>query len=179
MTTRWDAARERNEAAVAARAERVLHDTRYDALRTRRARIALVALLVALIAATPFVWLTGGAIPGLIAVAVAVGALAFVRVSIRVVADLPADVLDERQRSVRDRAYVEAYRWFAGLMIVGACAGLVAVLVNVDDTDTWTVDITWNAAMAVFWPIQLLAMSLPSIVVALGESDEVPIDPHG
>lgn len=39
----------------------------------------------------------------------------------------------------------------------------------VSKDDVATVDITWNAAMAVFWAFGGLALTLPSIVLALRE----------
>jgi hypothetical protein len=160
----------RNEAAVAAMAETVMRDTRWDWLRTRRARLGIVALMIGMLVAIPVVWMT---LPSLAALGV-VGLAAIVwwalRMSVRVVADLPEEYLDERQARVRDRAYVEAYRLFAGITLAAATVALVwFVVVSIDDAVL--VEVTWNGAMAVFWTFEGLALALPSMVLALRERD--------
>jgi uncharacterized membrane protein YqjE len=171
-------ARERNQAAVADHASRMLGDTRFAALRTRRARIRLVAAETALVVATPVAWIAAGAIAGLLVVMAAIGVQWALRRSIRVVADLPDEVLDERQRALRNAMYVEAYRYLAGIVVVMMSAGLVAFIVQADETDTWNVDLTWNWVMAAFWTVQLLALGLPSMAVAIGEGGEPVFDPE-
>lgn len=165
--------------AVEARARRVLTDTRFARLRTRRARVGLVVGQIAFVVLTPIAWLAGGAIPGIVAVIAALVVLALLRRSVRVVADLPEEYLDERQLALRNEMYVEAYRYLAGIVVVLASAGLITFMVQADDTDTWTVDLTWNSVMAAFWVVQLLALALPSMAVALREGDELRIDPAG
>jgi hypothetical protein len=177
MTARWQHAREKNDAAVAEWAERILTDTRFARLRTRRARIGLVAAEIALIIVTPVAWIALGAIAGILAVVAALAVLYLLRRSVRVVADMPDHLLDERQLSVRNAMYVEAYRYLAALVVIMASAGLVAFVVQADDTDTWNVDLTWNGVMAVFWVIQTLALSLPTIALALRDGDEIAVDP--
>jgi hypothetical protein len=90
--------------------------------------------------------------------------------SVRVIADLPEEYLDERQARVRDRAFVDAYRWFAGLTLLAATIALVW-FVAVSENDVATVEISWGQAMAVFWAFEGLALTLPSIVLALREAD--------
>lgn len=177
MTARSNTSRERHDARVAAHADRVLSETRFARLRTRRARLAIVTLELVLILATPVVWLTVGSIAGLAVVVVAIGGLWVLRRSVRVIADLPDDVLDERQRRRRDSMYVEAYRWFAGVIVIAASAGLVAFIVNADADDRWTVTLTWDLVMGGFWTIWLLTVAMPSMVVALHEPSEPDIDP--
>jgi hypothetical protein len=179
MTSRWDAAREHSDAIVAERAERILSDTRFAALRTRRARLALVTVQIVLMVAVPVAWLTLGAIAGLVAVLAAIGVLYLLRQSVRVVADLPDHVLDERQLALRNAMYVEAYRYLAGLVVLMAMIGLVAFIANAGETDTWAVELTWDGVMAVFWLVELLALALPTMVVAVRERDEVVVDPAG
>jgi hypothetical protein len=170
MTMKKISARERNERAVAEMADTVMRDTKWDWMRTRRARLTIVGVMIALLVAVPVAWLT---LPALAALGV-IGLAAIVwwalRMSVRVVADLPDDYLDERQARVRDRAYLEAYRWFAGLTLAAATAALVW-FVATSENDVITVDITWAGAMAVFWAFEGLALTLPSIVVALREPD--------
>lgn len=160
----------RNEAAVAAMADTVMRDTRWDWLRTRRARLGIVALMIGMLVAIPVAWMT---LPALAALGV-IGLAALVwwalRMSVRVVADLPEEYLDERQARVRDRAYLEAYRLFAGITLTAATVALVwFVVVSIDDAVT--IEVTWNGAMAVFWTFEGLALTLPSMVLALRERD--------
>ncbi len=170
MTTKKLSARERNEKAVADMAETVMRDTRWDWMRTRRARLTIVGVMIALLVAIPFAWIF---LPSLAAIGVTLAAAGVwwaLRMSVRVIADLPEEYLDERQARVRDRAYVEAYRWFAGLTLVAATAALIW-FVFASENDVATVDITWTAGMAIFWTFEGLALTLPSIVLALREPD--------
>lgn len=177
MTTRWQAARDRNDDVVAEWADRVLNDTRFASLRTRRARVALVTAEIVSIAATPVVWLRFGAIAGIVAVGAALGVLYLLRRSVRVVADMPDHLLDERQLALRNAMYVEAYRYLAGLTVIAASLGLFVFIVRADDADTLAIELGWNDVMAAFWPLQLLALALPTIAVALRDRGELPLDP--
>lgn len=160
----------RNVKAVADMVETVMHDTRWDPLRTRRARLTIVAAMVSLLVAIPTAWITLPAAAALGLMAVAAGVWWMLRMSVRVIADLPEEYLDERQVRVRDRAYLDAYRWFSGLTLLGATLVLVW-FVMVSDNDVATVTISWGTAMAVFWAFEGLALTLPSIVLALQEPD--------
>jgi hypothetical protein len=177
MTSRWRDARDRNDDVVADWAERVLTDTRFARLRTRRARVALVSAEIALIVATPLAWITLGAVAGILVVVASLGVLYLLRRSVRVVADMPDHLLDERQLALRNAMYVEAYRYLAALVVIMASVGLLVFIVRADDADTWTVDLTWNNVMAVFWVIQILALALPTMAVALRDGGEVAVDP--
>lgn len=177
MTSRWQHARDKNDAAVAQWADRVLTDTRFARLRTRRARVALVAAEIAMIFATALAWLALGAIAGILAVGLTLGVLYLLRRSVRVVADMPDHLLDERQLGLRNAMYVEAYRYLAALVVTMASAGLLAFVVRAGDDDTWSVDLTWNGVMAVFWVIQILALSLPTMAIALRDGGEIAVDP--
>lgn len=170
MSERKLSARERNEKAVAEMVDTVMHDTRWDWMRTRRARLTIVGVMIALLIAVPIAWLTLPALAALGVIAVAAGAWWALRMSVRVVADLPEEYLDERQARVRDRAYVEAYRWFAGLTLIAATAALVWFVI-VSEDDLVTLELTWGGAMALFWALEGLALTLPSIVLALREPD--------
>jgi hypothetical protein len=86
---------------------------------------------------------------------------------VRTIADLPEDYLDERQAALRNAAYVEAYQWLGGLVGLLASAGLLAFIVLGQDPDTWSLSITWDAAMAIFWVVLGLVLALPSMVLAL------------
>lgn len=163
--------------AMDQRAERLLSDERYPVLRTRRVRLVLAAVMAVVLAGLPVVWLAGGPLWGLAAVLVGFGQLVVLRYSVRVVADLPDHVLDERLRSSRDRAYVEAYCWFAGLTVIAASIWMFAFVVNADESDIWTVSIGWDGVMGAFWVLMLAAMAMPSLVMALQEGDDLSVDP--
>lgn len=179
MSSRWDDAVERTDAAVAERAERILSDQRFPALRTRRGRVALVMAQGVTIVLMPVVWLAADALAGMAMVIVAMAVMSLLQRSVRVVADLPDDVLDERLRTRRNAAYVEAYRYFDGLLMVGAAVGLFAWLVNADETDVWSVDLTLGMVMGAFWTLTVMGLALPSMVVALMSGSELPVDPEG
>lgn len=160
----------RNEQAVAEMADSVMRDTRFDWMRTRAARRGIVALMIAMLVAMPVAWMTLPSLPALGVVGLAAIVWWALRMSVRVAADLPEEYLDERQARVRDRAYVDAYRWFAGITLVAATVALVwFVVVSIDDAVL--VEVTWNGAMAVFWTFEGLALALPSMVLALRERD--------
>ena len=148
-----------------------MSDTRWDRLRTRPARVGIVAAMIALLVAVPVAWLTLPALAALGVLVVAIGVWWALRMSVRVIADLPEEYLDERQTRVRDRAYVDAYRWFAGLTLLAATIALVW-FVAVSENDVATVEISWNQAMAVFWVFEGLALTLPSMVLALREPNQ-------
>jgi hypothetical protein len=170
MTEKKLSARERNEKAVADMADTVMRDTKWDWMRTRRARLIVVGVMIAMLVAIPLAWIF---LPDLVAlgvIALAVVVWWALRMSVRVVADLPEEFLDERQARVRDRAYVEAYKWFAGLTLLAATAALIWFIVA-SENDVVSVDLTWGVAMAIFWAFEGLALTLPSIVLALREGD--------
>ena len=170
MTEKKLTARERNEKAVADMADTVMRDTKWDWMRTRRARLIIVGVMIAMLVAIPLSWIF---LPDLVAlgvIALAVVVWWALRMSVRVVADLPEEFLDERQARVRDRAYVEAYRWFAGLTLIAATAALIWFVVA-SENDVVSVELTWGVAMATFWAFEGLALTLPSIVLALREGD--------
>ena len=170
MTEKKLSARERNERAVADMANTVMRDTRFDGMRTRRARRGIVAVMIVLLIAMPVAWLTLPALAALGVIGLAAVAWWALRMSVRVVADLPDEYLDERQARVRDRAYVDSYRWFAGLTLAAATAALI-LFVFVSENDVVSIGLTWGGAMAIFWTFEGLALTLPSIILALREPD--------
>jgi ABC-type transport system involved in cytochrome bd biosynthesis fused ATPase/permease subunit len=167
LKERWNTARERNAAAVGERAERLMADTHYDGLRTRPARVALVIGYVACLALVAVCYLALGSFAGILAVLLAIGVWVLLRLSVRTIADLPEDYLDERQAALRNEVYVEAYQWLGGLVGLLASAAIIAFIMLGKDPDTWSVSITWNAAMAVFWVVLGLVLALPSLILAL------------
>lgn len=170
MTMKKLSSRERNEKAVADMADSVMRDTRWDWMRTRRARRAIVGVMIAMLVAIPLAWVFLPSLAALGVVAIAAIVWWALRMSVRVVADLPQEYLDERQARVRDRAYYDAYRWIAGITLAAATAALIWFVV-VSEDDLVSIDLTWGVAMAVFWTFEGLALSLPSIALALREPD--------
>lgn len=162
---------EKNEQRVAERAALMMADTTFQRLRSRPARVTLAVGMIAVIVALPVVWAAGGAIPGLLVVVIGVVMWWLLRVSVRLVADLPEEYLDERQRTLRNRTYVEAYRWFAGLVVLLAGAGLAAFIILGEDPDTWSVALSFNAIMGLFWMLEAAALSAPSVVLALTDRE--------
>jgi hypothetical protein len=161
----------KNEQLVAERAERIMTDTRFQALRTRPARVGLAVTMIILCGVVPAAWILGGAIPGLLAVIVATVVWWMLRMSVRLVADLPEELLDERQATLRNRTYVESYRWFAGLVIVLASAGILAFIVVGEDPNTWSVALNYNTVMGIFWMLEAAALAIPSVVLALRDRE--------
>lgn len=163
--------REKNARVVAERAARIMADTRFQRLRTRRARIALATGMIALVAAIPAAWILLGAIAGIVAVVVGVVVWWLLRMSVRLVADLPEEYLDERQADLRNRSYVEAYRWLGGAVVVLASAGVLGFIVLGEDPDTWRIALSYDTVMGIFWALEAAALSTPSIVLALGDRE--------
>ncbi len=163
--------REKNKQLVAERTERLMTDTRFQALRTHRARIALAVAMIALFVVIPAAWILLGSIAGIVAVLVGIVVWWMLRMSVRLVADLPEEYLDERQRTLRNRSYVDAYRWFGGLVILVASSGIIAFIVLGEDPDSWNVTLSYDAVMGVFWMIEAAALSIPSIVLALRDRE--------
>lgn len=147
-------------------------DTRFNWLRGRTGRRTLVVAMAVTIALVPVAWVAGGSLWGIVSVCVAALLWWALRISVRTVADLPAEFLDERQERVRDRAYVEAYRILAAIAVVGASAGLLAFIVLGQDPDTWSVTLSWNAVSAIFWTLTAAALALPSMVLAVMDRPE-------
>ncbi len=165
------ARKEKNEQLVAERTERIMTDTKFQALRSRGARVAIATSMIAVTVALPLVWTFLGSVPGIVTVGVGIVVWWLLRMSVRLVADLPEEYLDERQTALRNRTYVEAYRWFGGLVILLATVGLGAFIVFGRDPDTWTISLSYNAIMGLFWMLEAAALSVPSIVLALRDRE--------
>jgi hypothetical protein len=163
--------KEKNEQLVAERTASIMADTKFQALRSRPARIVLAVSMAALIALIPAAWILLGSIAGLVAVGLGIVVWWLLRMSVRLVADLPEEYLDERQTELRNRTYVEAYRWFGGLVIILAGAGLMAFVILGEDPNTWKIALSYDAIMGLFWALEAAALSIPSIVLALRDRE--------
>jgi hypothetical protein len=169
LKERWAAGKERNAAAVAANADKLMADTSYDRFRTRPARIALVAGFGACLVLIAVAYLTLGQLAGLVMVILTAVVWGVLRVSVRTIADLPDDYLDERQLAVRNASYVESYRYLGTAVALALTIGLLAFVVNGSELDTWDVTLTWEGVMATFWVFLGLSLGLPSMVLALND----------
>ncbi|WP_412026941.1 hypothetical protein [Deinococcus yunweiensis] len=81
------------------------------------------------------------------------------------ISDGPDSELDERQRRVRDEAYVNAYRLLCTLFI------LVRLYVMIGHDAGWWLPRSSNELQATFWSGLLLASTLPSAILAWTEPD--------
>jgi len=171
VTTKKSPARERNAAALSARVDALMSDTRYARLRSRRARVILVVLLAVTLAAQPAVWYVGGIVIGLAAVLVAFALWVALRLSVRVIADLPDEYLDERQRALRNAAYLESYRVLGALVTVAVLAMLLGIVFAGDGGERVALTVTFTGVMGIFWLVEGAALALPSMVFALRDRE--------
>jgi len=163
--------RDKREHLVAERTARIMADVRFQRLRTRPARILLASSMSALVLVIPAAWIGVGSPAGIVAVGVGAAVYWLLRMSVRLVADLPEEFLDERQVELRNRAYVESYRWLGGLAVILASAGLLAFIILAKDPDTWRVELSYDMVMGIFWMVTAAALSIPSIVLALRDRE--------
>jgi hypothetical protein len=159
-------ARTAADARAAADAHRARTDTSLDALRSPgRRRIAALASLALILVAAAVAW-SGSAVWTLVALVPAVGGVWLVRRLVRLMADLPDDLVDERVRAVRNERYVEAYRILSAVTVV-------ILLVSYIGTDAsrlaWQLEARHLHAM--FWLVLLLSFALPSILLAWSERE--------
>lgn len=169
LPTTW---KERKEADLERKVERTQTDQRFQWLRTRGARRAVVVVsALLLIALIPGYAQAGSLIGTIILIATWVSWVAL-RVSVRTVADLPDRFLDERQRMLRDRAYVGAFRIYASIVGGLTTVGLIAFIV-VQENDQVTLTTTWPQAFGLAIFVITLPILLPSMVVAWRDPGEV------
>lgn len=161
--TKAEARRRRREAVAEAAIAKEMSDTRWDRLRTPVARRALVVLWVAATLAIGIAWPIGvvgsWALVGLPVWIVVFYAL---RRSVRALADIPDEFLDERQVAVRDRVYLHAYRLFAAAVLI-----LLFALSIIVDRHT----LTYEDMSGAMWAALGLSLGLPSAVLAWTTTD--------
>ena len=167
--------KERRDADRERKIDRVMSDTLFQWTRTARFRRALVLVAAALCVAVIPAFTQGGSIIGIMVTAAAGAAWGLLRMSIRTVADLPDRFLDERQRSLRNRAYLYAYLIFGWTVCALLTAGLIAFVI-VSENDAATVTTTWDQAIGLVLSVTLLSSLLPSMVVAWCDSGEESAD---
>ena len=162
--SRWSQAAERNRAYVAANAEQVLSDTRYDRFRTDGALLWLVVAYVITTAVIPVCWIRWGTMGGVLSLAPWGAVFLLTRVAVRSQADLPDEVLDERMRRERDRVYVDTFRLVSSVVFVAVNVALAAVAFRDEDA---TITFDYDSVSAVFWTTFALLLGAPSVVMAL------------
>lgn len=168
LPTTW---KERKEADMERKVERLQRDQRFQWLRTRKARRALAVASGLLCVAIIPSFAQGGNIVGIAVTIAAWGSWGALRLSTRTVAELPERFLDERQRAVRDRAYFSAYLilgWIVAALLTVALVGFVLVSEN----DAATLTTTWDQALGLVLSLTLLISLLPSMVVAWSDAGE-------
>lgn len=165
----WNSQRERDRRAVGDYAAQVMSDMRWDRLRTRTARRTIVVALACALALTAIISVTT---PGwvLLAIAPAVALWIALRLAVRTIADLPDELIDERQRAVRDRAYRSAFIALSALVVFGT---MTIFGWAVFGTDEGSVGLTIGAdqAAGLMWCAIGVALSLPSMVIAWNERE--------
>jgi hypothetical protein len=168
LPTTW---KERQEADLVAKVERAQRDQRFQWLRSRTARRVLVVISALLCVGIIPGFAQGGLNVGIVVTIGAALSWWALRVSVRTVADLPDRFLDERQRALRNRAYLSAYRIYASFIGGVATIGLV-VFMLVSENEAVTLATTWNQAMGGVLFVLIIASVLPSMVVAWRDSGE-------
>ena len=165
--------KERKEADLDRKVERIQHDQKFQWLRTRKIRRILVAISALLCVGIIPAFALAGAIVGIVVTIAAWACWWVLRISVRTVADLPERFLDERQLAVRNRAYVYAYLILGWIVAALATIGLVA-FVLVSENDSVTLTTTWDQALGLVLSLTLLTSLLPSMVVGWSEAGEQP-----
>jgi hypothetical protein len=153
--------------------EKQLNDTQWDGLRTRGAKIfLLVATNLFLLAGAVFLFVVSDNAWTALSLIYILLIFAFwflLRQSVRLVADAPAEALDERLIRIRDRSYVVAYRWLA-LILLSLATALVVFSIVTDSNDnsdgfSYNIPLTWPQIQAIFWLIYAYAFMLPSMAI--------------
>lgn len=162
--------------------KQALTDTKYNRFRTRNARIVFVGLSlgsVAMVYVSAFLGASGKLSTYLEGIGF-LGMLVFyliLRSSVRMVAEAPGELLDERQIAIRNHAYLLSYRTIFiplfGLLIL-QLADLEMTFFG--DPKAGVVD-----GGALFIGTAMLMATLPSIFVAIGDKGEdgISVDVSG
>ena len=153
--------------------EKQLNDTKWDGLRTQGAkRFLLWATNVVVLFGTGFLMGVGDnawASYALIHILLIAVFWFLLRQSVRLVADAPDEALDEMLLQQRNRSYVVAFRWLAGLVFLAVTA-LMVYAIRTDfaaesDGFNYLLSFTWPQVQAVFWLFAGYAFMLPSMAM--------------
>ena len=153
--------------------EKQLNDTKWDGLRTRRAKVVLlVGSNVAILFGTGFLVAVGDnrwATYSLIHILLILVFWFLLRQSVRLVADAPEEALDEMMLQLRNRAYVIAFRWLSvlGFVIITALMAfaIVSDFDEAGDGFNYLVPLTWPQVQAIFWLVVAYVLMLPSMAL--------------
>lgn len=168
LPTTW---KERKEADLERKVERLQRDQKFQWMRSRNARRVLVIVSALLCVGIIPAFAQGGGVLGIAVTIAAGGSWWALRLSTRTVAELPERFLDERQRAVRNRAYFYAYLilgWIVAALLTVSLVGFVLVSEN----DAVTLTTTWDQALGLVLSLNLLISLLPSMVVAWSDAGE-------
>lgn len=153
--------------------EKQLNDTKWDGLRTPRAkRFLMISSNAVILFGTGFLVSVGDnawAAYALIHALLIFVSWFLLRQSVRLIADAPEEALDERMIRQRDRSYLVAYRWLAAAG-VGLVTGLMLFSAFADaqtssDGFNYQLAFTWPQVQAIFWLIIGYSLMLPSMAM--------------
>jgi len=147
--------------------ETALSTNKYPALYRRSVRRALVGIYAVLIALLVLSYSIAAvklssyvaAISGALLIAMYLA----LRYSVRLIADAPTELLDERLVAIRDRTYLIAYRWLS--LVVGIILGFAIAGDFSFARDSW-----WPLVVA----LGMLIAGLPSMILAWTLPSEEP-----
>ena len=165
---------------VAKNMDTVMHDTKWDLIRTARSQKVLVILgVLSLIAAPTLFWFQDFIKPG-------IGILAVIpiffiwwllRLSVRLVADAPDEYLDELQVRQRDRTYLHAFKILGGLVSVLAVALMILVISmdyeSIGSIDYYQFSLTFGQVNSIVWLVLGAVILTPNLVLAWNQSKGV------
>lgn len=173
MTLReqWSEARRLNQDKARSNVDALMRDRRYDRLRSPLARRALVVVVAVCIVAMAAVTLRAGMLAAQPVILVAIVAFLLLRVSVRAVADLPEEYLDERQLTLRYRVYQDAYRWLGLAAMLAAGAGVVTYIAMLKDPGSVVLALDTNQVNALFYVTTALVLALPTMILALRDAE--------
>lgn len=146
-----------------------MSDTKFDFLRTSRARKLLVLALIAMLLVEAALSL----VPGILSpILVLIGGLVIIwgylalRSSVRHVADAPDELLDERQIAARDRTYLHSYR------ILAAVATVLAVGLSILTQEGLAAELADRTWTGVWFSGIMLVAGIPNMVLAWTTTDK-------
>lgn len=159
--------------ASAKSVEKQLDDTKWDGLRTRGAKQFLLwGSNIVILFGTGFLMSVGDngwASYALIHILLIFVFWFLLRKSVRLIADAPDDVLDERMLLQRNESYLVAFRWLAGLAVLLLVAFMAFVILSDLETGSdgfnYQLDFTWPQTQALFWLVLGYAFMLPSMAL--------------
>ncbi len=166
-----DQVRRRNETKARQNVDAVMRDRRYDRLRTPTARRVLVAVVVVGILTIAAVTLSVGMLAAQPVILVTIVAFLLLRVSVRAVADLPEQYLDERQLTLRYQVHQTAYFVLGLAAMLATGAGIVAYIAMRKDPGSDVVTLTDNHVNALFYVAAALVITLPTMILALRDAE--------